>query len=85
MKFQLRHKLFEQKSEQPETLRSGVNVGRLVGGIICLAIGIMLAILTFALPENEMMFMIGNANMPIVPAAILIVIGATLLATANKR
>ena len=78
--------LFEQKAESEEAGQtSGVNVGRLVGGIICTVIGGLLAILTFVLPENQVMFVIGDANMPIVPAAILIVIGVALLATANKQ
>jgi cytochrome c oxidase subunit IV len=80
--------LFEQKAESEasgEGGTSGVNVGRMVGGIVCTAIGGLLAILTFVLPENQTMFMIGDANVPIVPAAILIVIGVALLATAKKQ
>jgi hypothetical protein len=59
-----------------------MNVGRLVGGIICLAIAVLLAVLTYTLPENQMMFMIGDENVPIVPAIILGIVGIVLVATA---
>ena len=59
-----------------------MNVGRLVGGIICLAIAVLLAVLTYTLPENQMMFMIGDENLPIVPVIILGLVGIVLVATA---
>jgi uncharacterized integral membrane protein len=58
-----------------------MNVGRLVGGLICLAIAALLAILNSTLPENELMFMVGDQNMPLLPVAILGVVGVILLAT----
>jgi hypothetical protein len=60
-----------------------MNVGRLVGGLICLAIAALLAVLTYTLPEDQMMFMIGDQNMPIVPAIILGIVGVVLVATAR--
>ena len=59
-----------------------MNKGRLIGGSICLAIGILLGILYFTLEPDQMMFMIGNENRPWVPPVVLIVIGIVLLATA---
>jgi hypothetical protein len=55
-----------------------MNVGRLVAGIICLA----LAVLNSVLPEDELLFQIGDRNMPIVPAIILGIVGIVLVATA---
>jgi hypothetical protein len=61
-----------------------MNRGRLIGGIICLAIAILLAVLYFTLEPDRMMFMIGDRNLPWVPAVILGVIGILLLATVNQ-
>ena len=61
-----------------------LNVGRLIGGIICLMIGMFLGLLTFVLPEERMMFMIGDDNVPIVPAIILAGVGIWLIATSRK-
>jgi hypothetical protein len=58
-----------------------MNVGRLVGGLICLAVAALLAVLNYALPDNETMFMIGDQNVPMLPVAILGVVGIVLLAT----
>ncbi len=58
-----------------------MNKSRLVGGIICLVLAAALAVLTIVLPEDSMMFMIGEQNMPFVPVVILAVIGTVLLAT----
>lgn len=62
-----------------------MNKGRLIGGIICLAIAVLLAVLNFRLPENRMMFMVGDANVPLLPAMILGVVGLALLVTARER
>lgn len=59
-----------------------MNVGRLAAGIICLALAALLAVLTYAFPENKMVFMVGDENVPILPAVILGVVGIVLLATA---
>jgi hypothetical protein len=60
------------------------NKGRVIAGLICLALALLLAVLTFTLPEDRMMFMIGDDNVPIVPAIILGVIGIVLLANAKE-
>ena len=61
-----------------------MNKGRLIGGLICLAIAILLGILYFALEPDQLMFTIGGQNRPWVPAVILGVIGIVLLATVNQ-
>ena len=62
-----------------------MNKSRLIWGIICLALAALLAVLTVALPENKMMFMVGSTNVPILPAIILGIVGIVLLATAGRR
>lgn len=62
-----------------------INKGRVIGGIICLALALLLAVLTFTLPENQMMFMIGDDNVPIVPAIVLGIIGIVLLANVKEN
>jgi len=61
-----------------------INKGRVIGGTICLALALLLAVLTFTLTEDQMMFMIGDDNVPIVPAIVLGVIGVVLLANAKE-
>lgn len=62
-----------------------MSVGRVVGGIICLAVAGLLAVLNLTLPANEMMFNIGGENMPWVPVAGLAVVGILLLGSAPFR
>jgi hypothetical protein len=62
-----------------------MNKSRLIGGIICLALAALLAVLAFALPADKMIFMVGDTNMPYVPPIILAVVGLGLLVTAGKR
>ena len=45
---------------------------------------VLIAILTFVLPADEMMFTVGNANLPIVPAIVFGIVGIVLLATAGS-
>jgi hypothetical protein len=59
-----------------------MNKGRLIGGIICLAIAGLLAVLIFALPEGDVIFMIGDRNMPWIPVIGLAGVGAALVGTA---
>lgn len=59
-----------------------MNKGRLIGGIVCLAIAGLLAALVFALPQGEFIFMIGERNMPWVPVVVLAGIGAALVSMA---
>jgi hypothetical protein len=59
--------------------------GRLIGGIICLAAAALLAVLYAVLPAGSAIFMIGDTNMPFVPAIVLAVVGLAWLATARRR
>lgn len=58
---------------------------RLIGGIICLALAVLLAVLAVTLPADKMIFMVNDTNVPHVPAIILAVVGLGLLITAGKR
>ena len=62
-----------------------MNKSRLIWGIICLALAALLAVLTIVLPESNMMFMVGDTNVPIAPAIILGILGVALLVTARRR
>lgn len=56
----------------------------LIGGIICLVIAGGLTVVNLRLPEEDLMFMVGDVNMPWVPPVVLGIIGIILLATANQ-
>jgi len=56
----------------------------LVWGIICLVIAAGLVVLNLTLPEEDLMFQVGDVNMPWVPPVILGIIGVILLATASQ-
>jgi hypothetical protein len=60
-----------------------MNKSRFIWGVICLALAGLLAVLTATLPPENMMFMIGDQNLPIVPAIVLAIVGVFLLATAG--
>lgn len=62
-----------------------MNVGQLIGGIVCVALGVLLMVLYYVLPEGKVVFMIGDANVPYVPAVVLIGVGIWLISTARKR
>jgi len=59
--------------------------GKLVGGIICLALAGLLGVAMFALPEGKVVFMLGDSNVPWVPVIVLAGIGVALLGTARSR
>lgn len=61
-----------------------MNKSQLIGGIICLAVAALLVVLNVRLPPDEMIFMVGDTNMPWVPPAVLGVVGIVLLATAGR-
>jgi len=60
-----------------------MNKTRLTWGIICLALAAVIAVLTFVLPKDQMVFTLGEANVPLVPAIVLAIVGIVLLATAG--
>ncbi|MFL7871392.1 MAG: hypothetical protein AB8I58_21370 [Anaerolineales bacterium] len=59
-----------------------MNKTRLIWGIICLLIAGGLAIANLRLPPENLMFTVGNQNMPWVPVVIVGIVGIVLLATA---
>ncbi len=59
--------------------------GQLIGGIICLAVAALLAVLIFALPEGKVVFMTGDSNVPWVPVIVLAGLGMGLVGTAWRR
>ena len=61
-----------------------MNKSRLIWGIILLAIAGVLVVANLALPPEDLMFEIGDQNMPWVPPVVLAIIGIILLATANR-
>jgi hypothetical protein len=60
-----------------------MNKGRLIGGIICLALAALLGVLNIELPADKLMFTVGDENMPWVPVVILGIVGLILLVTAG--
>jgi hypothetical protein len=60
-----------------------MNKGRIIGGIICLAVAALLAVLNLTLPAEDISFMVEGENMPWVPPIALGVLGIVLLATAG--
>ena len=62
-----------------------MNKGRLVGGIVCLVCAGLLGVAMFALSETEVVFMIGDSNVPWVPVLVLAGIGVALISTAWRR
>jgi hypothetical protein len=59
-----------------------MNKGPAIGGIICLALAALLAVLSWRLPAEKLMFMVGGINVPMI---ILAIAGLVLLVIAWKR
>jgi hypothetical protein len=56
-----------------------MNKSRAIWGVICLALAGLLAVLNLTLPPENLMFTVGDQNMPWVPPVILGVLGLILL------
>jgi hypothetical protein len=61
-----------------------MNKSKLIWGIICLAIAGALVVANLALPPEDLMFQVGDVNMPWIPPIVLAVVGIVLLATVNQ-
>ena len=61
-----------------------MNKSRVTGGILCLVIAGVLTIANLRVGPENMMFQIGDINMPWVPPVVLAIIGIILLATAFR-
>jgi hypothetical protein len=66
-------------------MEATMNTSRLVGGILCVAIAVLLSVLNLRLPPESLMFMVGDINMPWVPPIVLAVLGIVFLATATRK
>jgi hypothetical protein len=73
----------ETKQDYGKKVR--LNKGRLIGGIICVAAAVLLAVLSVTLPEGKVVFMIGDSNAVYVPIFVLAGVGLWLLATVTRR
>ena len=62
-----------------------MNKGQLIGGGICLGLAILLAVLNFTLPPENLMFQVGNQNMPWVPPVVLAIVGGWLLFSIRRN
>lgn len=60
-----------------------MNKGRLIAGIVCLALAGLLSVAILRLPADKLMFNVGGENRPWVGAAILGVVGIVLVASAG--
>lgn len=60
-----------------------MNRGRFIGGAICVAVAVFLAVLALVLPDEDMRFQVGDADIPFLPSIILGVVGVALLATSG--
>lgn len=61
-----------------------MNKSKLIWGIICLVIAGVLAVANLRLPPEDLMFQVGDINMPWIPPVVLGIVGIVLLATVNK-
>jgi hypothetical protein len=61
-----------------------MNKSKLIWGIICLVIAAGLTVANLRLPPEDLMFQVGDINMPWVPPIVLGILGTILLATANQ-
>ncbi len=61
-----------------------MNKGRLILGIIFLALAGLLALLNVVLPNEKLLFMVGDTNMSYIPPIILGIVGIVLLATIRR-
>jgi len=61
-----------------------MNKSRLFGGILCLVIAGVLTVANLRLPPENLMFQIGNTNMPWIPPLVLAIVGFILLASAFR-
>jgi hypothetical protein len=62
-----------------------MNKSRLIWGIICLALAVLLPVLDLVLPAVTITFTVEGTNMPWVPPVVLGILGIVLLVTAVKR
>jgi hypothetical protein len=62
-----------------------MNKSNLVWGIICLVVAGGLAVANLTLPPENLMFQVGDQNMPWIPPVVLAIIGIILLANVTQK
>ncbi len=62
-----------------------MNKTNLIWGVICLVIAGGLTVANLTLPPENLMFQVGNRNMPWIPPVVLAIIGIILLANAGRK
>ncbi len=62
-----------------------MNKIKLILGIICLVLAGGLAVANMVLPPENLMFLVGERNMPWIPPVAIGIVGVFLLATAGKK
>jgi hypothetical protein len=62
-----------------------MNRSRLIWGIICLALGVLIIVLSAVLPRGTITFMVEGTNRIWVPAVVMGVLGIVLLVDAARR
>jgi uncharacterized membrane protein len=66
-------------------LEEKMNVSKFIWGIVCLLIAAGLTVANLRLPPEDLMFQVGDINMPWVPPVVLAIVGIILLATSFQR
>jgi uncharacterized membrane protein len=61
-----------------------MNKSRLIWGIVCLVIAGGLTVANLRLPPENLMFQVGDVNMPWVPPVVLVIVGVILLASSFR-
>jgi len=61
-----------------------MNKSKLIWGIVCLVIAGALVVANLVLPPEDLMFQVGDVNMPWIPPIVLAIVGIVLLATMNQ-
>lgn len=59
--------------------------GKMIWGIICVALAILLAVLINVLPAGQITFMVEGNDMPYIPPIVLGILGIALLSSAGSR
>lgn len=62
-----------------------MNKSNLIWGTVCMVIAVGLAAANLTLPPENLMFQVGDQNMPWFPVIVLAVIGVILLANSNQK
>jgi hypothetical protein len=62
-----------------------MDIGKLIGGILCLAAAGLLGLAWYMLPEGDVTFMINGQNVVWVPILVLAGLGVAMLSTVRSR